>query len=201
MAHPHLKALLPFLLLLFVGTVCNAMIAPFMGFFIVEGLKQPPWTISIYAGALSCLAIAINRQFAGRIDRGKNAFPLIGIALAGYLSANLSLSIVPSLWTVLTFGVIGFGVSTSAVSTMFSLGGGLAAKHQIENRRLNAFMRATTSTAWMVGGGLLSRRRSIRQGRGLPMLRLARTRLVGALVVCEATKCYGQAQGKRPGKP
>ncbi|UWU24499.1 MFS transporter (plasmid) [Rhizobium sp. CB3060] len=151
MARPHLKALLPFLLLLFVGTVCNAMIAPFMGFFIVEGLKQPPWTISIYAGALSCLAIAINRQFAGRIDRGKNAFPLIGIALAGYLSANLSLSIIPSLWTVLTFGVIGFGVSTSAVSTMFSLGGGLAAKHQIENRRLNAFMRATTSTAWMVG--------------------------------------------------
>lgn len=151
MSRPPRRALLPFLLLLFVGTVCNAMIAPFMGFFIVDGLKQAPWTISIYAGALSCLAIAINRQFAQRIDRGKSAFPLIGVALGGYLLANLTLSIVPALWTVLTFGVVGFGVSTSAVSTMFSLGGGLAEQHQIERSRLNAFMRATTSTAWMIG--------------------------------------------------
>lgn len=138
-------------MLLFVGTVCNAMIAPFMGFFIVEGLKQPPWTISIYAGALSCLAIAINRQFARRIDRGESASALIGIALGGYLLANLALSTVPSLWATLTFGVVGFGVSTSAVSTMFSLGAALAEQQQIERNRLNAFMRATTSTAWMVG--------------------------------------------------
>jgi hypothetical protein len=34
----QIYALLPFLLLLFVGTVCSAMIVPFMGFFIVEGL-------------------------------------------------------------------------------------------------------------------------------------------------------------------
>lgn len=46
-------------MLLFVGTVCNAMIAPFMGFF-------------------KCLAIAINRQFARRIDRGESASVLIG---------------------------------------------------------------------------------------------------------------------------
>ncbi|UVD60032.1 MFS transporter (plasmid) [Rhizobium sp. Pop5] len=127
------------------------MIAPFMGFFIVDGLKQPPWTISLYAGALSCLAITVNRQFARRIDRGESAFALIGIALGGYLLANLALSTVPSLWAALTFGVVGFGLSTSAVSTMFSLGAALAERHQIERNRLNAFMRATTSTAWMVG--------------------------------------------------
>ncbi|MEZ2210733.1 MFS transporter [Sinorhizobium sp. CB7] len=122
-----------------------------MGFFIVEGLGHAPWTISIYAGALSCLAIVINRRFARLIDRGESAFPLIGIALGGYLVASFALSILPAFWTVLTFGVIGFGLSASAVSTMFSLGGSLAEQHQIERSRFNAFMRATTSTAWMVG--------------------------------------------------
>lgn len=151
MSRLQVYALLPFLLLLFVGTICSAMIVPFMGFYIVEGLGRSPWTISIYAGALSCFAIVINRQFARLIDRGESAFPLIGIALGGYLFANLALSIVPAFWTVLTFGVVGFGVSASAVSTMFSLGGRLAEQHQIERSRFNAFMRATTSTAWMVG--------------------------------------------------
>ncbi|MEZ2128696.1 MFS transporter [Sinorhizobium sp. CB9] len=151
MPRPQIYALLPFLLLLFVGTVCGAMIVPFMGFFIVEGLGHAPWTISIYAGALSCLAIVINRRFARLIDRGESAFPLIGIALGGYLVASFALSILPAFWTVLTFGVIGFGLSASAVSTMFSLGGSLAEQHQIERSRFNAFMRATTSTAWMVG--------------------------------------------------
>lgn len=151
MSRPHIYALLPFLLLLFVGTVCGAMIVPFMGFFIVEGLGHPPWTISIYAGTLSCLAIVINRQFARLIDNGESAFPLIGIALGGYLLASLALSIIPAFWTVLTFGVVGFGLSASAVSTMFSLGSRLAEQHQIDRSRLNAVMRATTSTAWMVG--------------------------------------------------
>lgn len=151
MSRPHIYALLPFLLLLFVGTVCSAMIVPFMGFFIVEGLGHRPWTISIYAGTLSCLAIVINRRFARLIDNGESAFPLIGIALGGYLLATLALSIIPAFWTVLTFGVVGFGLSASAVSTMFSLGNRLAEQHQIERSRLNALMRATTSTAWMVG--------------------------------------------------
>lgn len=147
----QIYALVPFLLLLFVGTVCGAMIVPFMGFFIVGGLGYPPWTISIYAGALSCLAIIVNRQFARLIDGGESAFPLIGIALGGYLVASLALSVIPAFWTVLTFGVVGFGLSASAVSTMFSLGARLAEQHEIERSRLNAFMRATTSTAWMVG--------------------------------------------------
>ncbi|MCW1410863.1 MULTISPECIES: hypothetical protein [Rhizobium] len=73
---------------LFVGTVCGAMIVPFMGFFIVDGLGQAPWTISIYAVALSCLAILVNRRFARLIDRGESAFPLIGIVLGGYLLAS-----------------------------------------------------------------------------------------------------------------
>ncbi len=130
----QIYALLPFLLLLFVGTVCGAMIVPLMGFFIVEGLGYPPWTISIYAGALSCLAIIINRQFAALIDGGESAFPLIGIALGGYLVATITLSVIPAFWTVLTFGVVGFGLSASAVLSMFSRRTRLAEQHEIRTK-------------------------------------------------------------------
>jgi SET family sugar efflux transporter-like MFS transporter len=42
-------------------------------------------------------------------------------------------------------------MGSSAISTMFSLGGNLAECDGIERSRSNAYMRATTSTAWMIG--------------------------------------------------
>ena len=149
-----LTALLPFLLLLFVGTACSSMIVPFMGFFLVEGLGRDPWTISVYSALAVCLTVTVNRLFARRIDAGSPVSPLIGMALGGYLAATLALSVSPALWTVMTIGVLGFGVSSSAISTMFSLGGVLAQRREIERSRFNAWMRATTSTAWMVGPAL-----------------------------------------------
>lgn len=144
-------SLLPFVLLLFCGTMCNAMIVPYMAFFLVQGLGYEPWMISVYATLAVCLTIIANRQFAQRIDTGARVFPLVGIAALGYAMATLSLSLAPALWAVLTLGVVGFGISSTAVSTMFSLGGNLAERHDIERSRFNAYMRATTSTAWMIG--------------------------------------------------
>ncbi|MFK7762158.1 MAG: MFS transporter [Roseobacter sp.] len=127
------------------------MIFPYMGFFLVQGLGYEPWMISVYAVLAVCLTLLANRQFAQRIDGGARVFPLIGIAAMGFVAAALSLSLAPTIWTVLTLGVFGFGISSSAVSTMFSLGGNLAERHDIERHRFNAHMRATTSTAWMIG--------------------------------------------------
>ena len=144
-------AFVPFLFLLFLGTVCSAMIIPFMGYFLVAGLGHEPWVISVYSVLAVCLTLFANRQFSRRIDDGARVFPLIGFAAGGYAIATLSLSVSPQLWTVLTLGVAGFGISSSAVSTMFSLGGSLAERHDVERSRFNAYMRATTSTAWMIG--------------------------------------------------
>lgn len=127
------------------------MIVPFIGFFLVEGLGREPWVISIYSLLAVCLTLLANRSFARRIDEGAYVFPLVGIAALGFMFATLALSLAPNLWTVLTFGVVGFGISSSAVSTMFSLGGSLAELYNIERSRFNAYMRATGSTAWMVG--------------------------------------------------
>lgn len=147
-------ARLSFLLLLFCGTLCSAMIVPFMGYFLVEGLGYKPWIISVYSVLAVSLTLLANRQFARRIDSGGRVFPLVGVAALGYLIAATALSFSPTLWTVLSLGVVGFGISSSAVSTMFSLGGSLAERHELERTRFNAHMRATTSTAWMIGPAL-----------------------------------------------
>ncbi|MFK8078117.1 MAG: MFS transporter [Granulosicoccus sp.] len=130
------------------------MIVPYMGFFIVNVLGQEPWTISVYAGGVAILATLANKYFARRIDNGDSAFSLIGLAVGGYLMGCLLLALFPSLPTVLSVGIIGFGVSTSAISTMFSLGVRLAENQQLDRTRINAYMRATTSTAWMAGPAL-----------------------------------------------
>jgi MFS transporter, SET family, sugar efflux transporter len=144
-------SLLSFLLVLFTGTVCSAMIVPFMAYYIVEGLGQAPWTIGVYAVEVTALGIVCNRAFGRWLDSGTAPFPLIGVALAGYLAATIALSILPSLWTVLTFGALGFGLSGSAVSTMFSMGVVVAEGRDMPRSRSNAYMRATTSTGWMIG--------------------------------------------------
>lgn len=141
----------PFLSLLFVGTLCSSMIVPYLGFYIVEGLGREPWTISLFAAGIATLSIGTNRTFANWIDSGTRPFPLIGMAAAGFLIASVSLSIFPGFWSVLTVGVFGYGLSSTAVSTMFSLGGALAERRELPRSKFNAYMRATTSTAWMIG--------------------------------------------------
>lgn len=151
MSRHKLAKLSPFLLLLFVGTLCAAMIVPFMGFFLVDSLGRQPWIISVYSLLVVGLTITVNRNFGRRIDSGQRVFPLVGVATVGYVLATAALTAFPYLWAVLTFGVVGFGLSSSAVSTMFSLGGSLAERHDVDRKNFNAYMRATTSTAWMLG--------------------------------------------------
>ncbi len=151
MARLPLASLAPFLLLLFIQTLANSALIPFMGFFLIDALGHPPWMLSVYSGLAVSLTVTANRAFGRRIDAGARVFPLIGLAASGYLIATLSLSLSPTLPVMLTLGVIGLGLSSSAISTMFSFGGHLAEGRQIDRSRFNAYMRATTSTAWMIG--------------------------------------------------
>ena len=142
---------LPFLLLLFVGTLSISMVVPFMGFFLVEGLGREPWVISVYAGAVTVIVVVLNKRFARAMDAGVPAFRMVGVAALGSLTAAGSLAVAPILPVVLTLGIAGFGAGSSALSTMFSLGTVVAARSGIEGTTFNAYMRVTTSTAWMIG--------------------------------------------------
>ncbi|MEM7461173.1 MAG: MFS transporter [Pseudomonadota bacterium] len=148
------SSVLPFLFLLFVGTVCNAMAISFMGFFIVEGLGQQPWSISVYTGCFALVVILTNRFVARKMDAGASPFPMIGLAAVGYFFAAIALSFSPGFLIVSTIGVIGFGLGTSFMSTMFSLGTVIADRAAIKRSTFNAYMRGTTSTSWMIGPAL-----------------------------------------------
>lgn len=145
------RSFAPFLLLLFIGTICSSMIVPFMGFFLVEGLGRPPWMFSVYAGTAVTVTVLTNRRFARAMDAGAPVLPFVTLAAGCYVMATLSLSLVPTWLTVLSIGALCFGLSSSAVSTMFGLGGNWAERLGVDRARSNAWMRATTSTAWMIG--------------------------------------------------
>ena len=84
---------LPFLVLLFTGTLSISMIVPYMGFFLVEGLRLEPWVISVYSGAVAIIVVVLNKGFARAMDAGVPPFRMAGIAALGTLSAAGSLAI------------------------------------------------------------------------------------------------------------
>ncbi|CRL09306.1 Sugar efflux transporter C [Phaeobacter italicus] len=153
-ARSPVRARILFLLLLFSGTICTAMTLPFMSYFLVEGLGHAPWVISVYSVLAISVTLTANRLFARRIDAGARVFPLVGLAAAGFVVAAGALALKPALWVLLSLGVLGFGMSSSAISTMFSLGGHMAERHAVSRVQFNSHMRATTSTAWMIGPAL-----------------------------------------------
>ena len=140
-----------FLILLFAGTLSNSATMPFIGYYLVSGLHQPPWMFSVYSGLVVVLAVTANRLFGRRIDAGRRVFPLAGIPAAGFTLASLAAALAPGLWIVMTLGVLGFGIAATASSTMFSLGGHIAAGSGVPRERANATMRATMSAAWILG--------------------------------------------------
>lgn len=145
------QSLFGILVVLFTGSLGASMIIPFMAYYIVEGLGQSPWTMSLYSCAVAIVTITSTRFFGRRLDEGASPFKLMGVAQTGFLLATTALSLSPTFWVVLVFGVFGFGVASTAVSTMFSLGAVVAENSNTTREKANALMRATISTAWMIG--------------------------------------------------
>lgn len=144
----------PFLFLLFIGTICNSMAVSYMGFYLIDGLGQAPWSISVYTGCFAIVVIITNRMLAAKMDEGANPFLMIGLAALSFLIASAAIALSASFLVIVMFGAIGFGIGSSAMSTKFSIGGIIADRNSIKRSTFNAYMRATTSTSWMIGPAL-----------------------------------------------
>ncbi|KLN61768.1 hypothetical protein WH96_05595 [Kiloniella spongiae] len=142
------------LLLLFTGVFCNAMIVPFMGFFIIDELGRDPWEISIYVGLVSVLSLLMNRQFGERFDKGARVRPLIAISAIAFLTATTTLSLSPSYGVIIGFISICFSFSNASTSLMYSFGRAYAEQQGIAITTYNSYLRSMTSSAWMIAPAL-----------------------------------------------
>lgn len=142
------------LFLLLVGTISNSMIGPFMPYYIIEGLHEPSWKISVYAALGMTLTVVFNRLIGRRLDSGGAFFPYIAASSVAYLVSCLAVYLFPNFLTLLFVTSVGFGLSRTFMAVMFTLGRRFADEANVEGARFNAFLRATTSTAWMIGPAL-----------------------------------------------
>lgn len=142
------------LVLLLVGVLANSAIVPFMGVYIVEGLGKDPWMISVYSSLTLLVAVTVNRRFGEWIDEGQPIAPLVLLCIAAFVVANSAILMVQSYWIVVSVASLCFGVSSGALSTMYSYGRLYAERAGLNIQRYNSYLRSMTSLGWMLSPAL-----------------------------------------------
>ncbi|MFY3532461.1 hypothetical protein [Achromobacter denitrificans] len=140
------RAVLP---VLFLGAFANALLAPFMGYFIVEGKGLAPWWLSVYSAVAITVSIAVNRYIGRRIDRGTRLYQWLLLGQAAYAIAVALLIYSPS--AALLIGLVGIfqGIANTATTTMYSFGR-LMLDNTQDRAKINSKLRVITSLAWML---------------------------------------------------
>jgi SET family sugar efflux transporter-like MFS transporter len=151
MSPPAKRSARAILLSLFVCSLGNSAIIPFIGYFIVEELGMKPWHISIYSAVYSAMIMLGNRVSGEWIDKGARIYPMVVGASVGLGIASGLLIVVQSYWLMLA--VVGpcIAVASAGVSTMYSLGRLFAEQNGLDLPRYNARVRMMTSLGWMFG--------------------------------------------------
>ncbi|MCY6381075.1 MFS transporter [Hoeflea prorocentri] len=139
------------LLLVFVGSVCTSSLVPAMGLYIVEGLSQEPWKVSIYSAIVIGLTMVNNRFFGEQIDRGTNVGRMLDVSIVSFLVATLALASYQSYLLLVTIGALFLSLSNAAFSTAFTFGRLHAEKAGLDVIKFNSWLRISTSLAWMIG--------------------------------------------------
>ena len=143
------------LALLLIGVICNASIVPFMSVYLVEGLEQPPWIITVFSAAMTLVALYCNRSFGERIDQGARIARLVLLCIAAYLAAMLALLFIEAnIWLLIALVSLCLGLSTAVVATMYSFGRLYAERAQFDIPRYNSYLRTMTSLGWMIAPAL-----------------------------------------------
>lgn len=142
------------LVLLLVGVLSTSALIPFMGVYIVEGLGKDPWMISVYSAMTLVVALVVNRQFGEWIDEGRRIAPLVLISIVAFIIANCAILIVQSYWILVSVGFLCFGISSAALSIMYSFGRLYAEREGLNIDHYNSYLRAMASLGWMISPAL-----------------------------------------------
>jgi len=151
MSSPSQRSAQFILLSLFVCSVGNSAMIPFMGYFIVDQLGLKPWHISVYSIITSVLIMVGIRLSGERIDKGARIFPIVLMASMGLAFASGLMSMIQSYWLLVVAVSPGIALASTGVSTMYSLGRLYAEHAGLDLPRYNARVRMMTSLGWMFG--------------------------------------------------
>lgn len=155
-APPPIIALLdryPFLVLglLLVGAFTSSSAAPLAGLYVVEGLGQAPWKLSMVAIVQVCVTLIVNRSFGRAIDR---AVPIKLLLITSILCFGIGMALLGTFanyWVYLSIVSILLGIGSGALSVMYSFGRLFAEQTNRDVVKFNGFLRMQTSLGWMIG--------------------------------------------------
>lgn len=140
--------------LLFVGSFATSSVVPLTGLFIVEGLGEVPWKMGIYACIHATITLLVNRFYGRWIDRGRRLKILPIVSSLALISAMILVSQIQNYLVFASLGAVLLGISSAALSSMYSFGRLFAEQTGREPARFNSLLRMQTSLAWMIGPAL-----------------------------------------------
>ncbi|MBX2830018.1 MAG: MFS transporter [Rhodospirillales bacterium] len=143
----------PFLVLglLLVGAFTSSGAVPLAGLYVVEGLGQAPWKLSMVMIVQVCVTLLTNRTFGRAIDRGVPVKFLLVTSILCFGTGMLILATFQVYWVYLCIVSILLGVGSGALSVMYSFGRLFAEQTNRDVVKFNGFLRMQTSLGWMVG--------------------------------------------------
>lgn len=143
----------PFLVLglLLFGAFTTSSAAPLAGLYVVEGLGQAPWKLSLVAVVQVCVTLLVNRSFGRAIDRGVPVKFLLITSILCFGTGMIILGLFQVYWVYLSIVSILLGIGSGALSVMYSFGRLFAEQTNRDVIKFNSFLRMQTSLGWMVG--------------------------------------------------
>ncbi|MEQ9348572.1 MAG: MFS transporter [Thalassospira sp.] len=137
--------------LLLVGAFTSSCAVPLAGLYVVEGLGQSPWKLSMVAIVQVCVTLITNRAFGRAIDRGVPVKILLVTSIVCFGTGMLILGVFQIYWVYLGIVSILLGIGSGALSVMYSFGRLFAEQTDRDVVKFNGFLRMQTSLGWMVG--------------------------------------------------
>ncbi|NIY76288.1 MFS transporter [Thalassospira sp. HF15] len=137
--------------LLLMGAFTSSSAAPLAGLYVVEGLGQAPWKLSLVAIVQVCVTLLVNRSFGRAIDRAVPVKFLLITSILCFAAGMTLLGLFQIYWVYLGIVSILLGVGSGALSVMYSFGRLFAEQTGRDVVKFNGFLRMQTSLGWMVG--------------------------------------------------
>lgn len=110
----------PFLVLglLLVGAFASSSAAPLAGLYVVEGLGQAPWKLSLVAIVQVCVTLIVNRTFGRAIDRAVPVKFLLVTSILCFGTGMTLLGLFQIYWVYLGIASVLLGIGSGALSVM-----------------------------------------------------------------------------------